>query len=66
MNIEYMSNQVTFNLEGSTNFVACDLGTQDFYDSPTTLSIDYFHRKGNVLADLDIARKYFKNLKYVN
>ena len=42
------------------------LGTQAFFNSVTSITIDYFNREKSVFEDLEVAHKYFINLKYVN
>ena len=61
-----MSDQVEICSERLRKIKTKNLGTQDFFNSVTTLLINYEDKEGNVFKDLDIAHEYFKNLKYIH
>ena len=67
MNIECMTDQVEIMSGCVQNIEIYKLGSQDFFDSVSTLSINYLKEKKYVPEeDLDIVHNYFRNLKSVN
>ena len=67
MVIDCMVDEVKFKSEWIQKIKTYKLGTQDFFNSVSTISIDYDEdQEKKFFEDLNITHSYFNNLKYVN
>ena len=67
MNIDCVVDEVEISLRCLQNMETYKLGTQTFFGSVSSITIDYKYDIGkSIFEDLEIAHEYFKNLKYVN
>ena len=66
MNIDCVVDEVDINSECIQKMDQYKLGTQAFFNSVTSITINYFHKEKSVFEDLEVAHKYFINLKFVS
>ena len=66
MNIDCVVEEVDISPECIQKMDQYKLGTRAFFNSVTSITIDYHLKENSVFEDLEVAHKYFINLKYVN